>query len=351
MKHRDAMTTAICKEINRRAKEVTWPVESIYFGGGSPSVLSQNQLGQIFNVLSEYFDLSKTKEITLESNPDDHNPNQLEFWKSLGINRLSIGIQSFVDRDLKFMNRAHNAQHALTCVELARKAGFDALTIDLIYGIPNQSMSEWQQNVQYAIDLGVEHISAYCLTVESKTVLAHQVEKGVVSEKSDEIIEAEYLYLHQTLEADGYEHYELSNFARPTKRAIHNANYWQGKPYVGFGPSAHSYDGKKLRQWNVSNNAVYIKGVEHLENTKDSEILDERELFNEKLMTGLRTSHGFSFDQFPLTLKASLQANIKNLSKAHQDTLLIESNTLKINPLNWLVSDAIIRELMVMDPI
>ena len=346
-KLRKPVIDALCLEIEMRQSEINEAPSTLYFGGGSPSILDSQQLNQIFRSLSNAFDLSELKEVTLESNPDDHSDEKLALWKSLGINRLSIGIQSFIDRDLKLMNRAHNAQDAQLCVQKARDAGFEKVTLDLIYGIPNQTSVEWRSNIQRAIDLNPQHISAYCLTVEEKTALHHQLVKGEISEKDDEIIEQEYLTLHHMLSKAGYEHYEISNFGKPAHLASHNANYWKGLAYIGFGPSAHSFDGAQKRSWNISNNAQYIKAVNSGGQFLDEETLSAEDRSNEQIMTGLRRSKGFDLEQLPKEHALWVQQNINKLDDQLKACIWQNERHVGIHPENWLLADAVIREIMI----
>ena len=347
IKHQDKLVEALCLEVSSRASELSDPISSIYFGGGSPSILTHENLKKISSQITKSFDTSQVLEITLESNPDDHSAENLMFWKSIGINRLSIGIQSFIDRDLKFMNRAHNANEAADCVAKAKNAGFEHLTIDLIYGIPNQTEIEWKSNVEQAIALRVDHISAYCLTVESKTALAHLVNSKKVTEKSEEEIESEYLLLHQLLERSGFDHYEISNFAKLGSKAIHNSNYWSGKPYLGFGPSAHSFDGNIKRSWNVSNNASYIKAIKEITSYSESEQLTDNERANEQIMTGLRRKNGVSIDGWTKSIISEFQQNLDQMPLALRERLLISETNVSIQPESWLMADAIIRDLII----
>ncbi len=346
-KLRKPVIDALCLEIEMRQSEINEAPSTLYFGGGSPSILDSQQLNQIFRSLSNAFDLSALEEVTLESNPDDHTEEKLNLWKSLGINRLSIGIQSFIDRDLSLMNRAHNAKDAELCVQKAREAGFEKVTIDLIYGIPNQSEEEWKSNIQRAIDLNPEHISAYCLTVEEKTALYHQMEKGEISEKDDEVIEQEYLTLQCMLSESGYVHYEISNFGKPEHLATHNANYWKGLAYIGFGPSAHSFDGANKRSWNISNNAQYIKAVNSGGQFLDEEILRPEDRSNEQIMTGLRRSTGFDLDQFPKEHALMVQQNINAMDDQLKACIWQNESHVGIHPEKWLLADAVIREIMI----
>lgn len=346
-KLRKPLIDAMCVEIKQRSHEIKEAPATLYFGGGSPSILNEEELAQIFETLSSSFDVSRLTEVTLESNPDDHSAEKLKLWQSLGVNRLSIGIQSFIDRDLTLMNRAHNAHEASNCVKNAREAGFEKVSIDLIYGIPNQSIDEWKNNIQRAIDLAPEHISAYCLTVEEKTVLHHQVAKNMVTEKDDETIEREFLVLHELLTKAGFEHYEISNFGKPEHMAAHNGNYWQGLEYVGFGPAAHSFDGATKRRWNVSNNPQYIKAISEGGRYWEDEILTDTDRTNEQLMTGLRRHQGIDLSTLPKNHQAVIAQNLQQLNGDLKSCLWQEGEQLGIKPENWLLADALIRELMI----
>lgn len=336
---RKPLVEAICKEIEARAGEVKSPIQTIYFGGGSPSILHEGELTLIIETLNASFDLDQVQEFTLESNPDDHTKEKLGTWKNLGVDRLSIGIQSFIDRDLKMMNRAHSSDEALQCVNNAREAGFKKLTIDLIFGIPGQSLDEWKQNVDTAISLNTEHLSAYALSVEERTALAHQVAKGIIAEKDDEQMEREYLFLHDRMLDAGFEHYEISNYSLPESGAVHNASYWSGEPYLGIGPSAHSFDGKNTRRWNVSNNPAYIKALNSDSEYFETEILSEQDRSNEQIMTGLRTAKGIETSVIANKSLISLPSEIRSM-------LAITESSVRIQPEHWLMSDAIIRELI-----
>ncbi len=344
---RSKLVRSLLQEIEQRSEELSGPVESVYFGGGSPSILSQEELASIFEKLHATFDLAQVKEVTLESNPDDHTEANLKHWRSLGIDRLSIGIQSFLARDLQMMNRAHNAAEAEECIRAAREAGFKSLTIDLIYGIPGQTMEQWQSNVQKAILLNPDHISAYCLTVEERTALHHLVTKGKITEKEDDTIEREYLFLHGKLEDGGWEHYEISNFGKSGKHALHNSNYWSGKAYLGIGPAAHSFDGVNKRRWNVSNNPAYIRALEKGEGYWEEEVLTDRDRSNELLMTGLRRSDGVDLSLLPDAHGKAILQSADSLQGPLGDALQHQRGRLSIEPSKWLLADAVIRELMI----
>lgn len=286
---------AMVKEIEMRSEELgDGELSSIYFGGGTPSILSSEELGLIIDAIHANFKINKSAEITLEANPDDITADKLRVWKNKGINRLSIGIQSFRNEDLVLMNRAHNASEAIQCVDLAREAGFKSISIDLIYGIPGLSDAAWTENVKKALSLNVEHISSYCLTIEKKTAFDHFIRKGEMEAPDDKSAASHYSILCDLLLRGGYRHYEVSNFCKPGDEAVHNSSYWTGKPYLGIGPSAHSFDGES-RSWNVSNNSVYIKNIRAGESVSESEILSLENRFNEYIMTSIRTAFGVDF--------------------------------------------------------
>ena len=291
------MIATICQEIALRADELKAEnIKSIYFGGGTPSLLTEQELGSILKQIKRLFTIEEGAEITLEANPDDISNEQLNAWKNAGINRLSIGIQSFRAEDLSWMNRAHSVEEAENAVRLAQAAGFTNLTVDLIYGLPNLSLEEWKNHVQKVIDMGVSHISAYCLTVEEKTALNKLVkEKKIIPANEDQQSDQFELLISMT-EAAGFEQYEISNFAKNGHYAIHNTNYWTGQMYLGVGPSAHSFDGES-RRWNVSNNRKYMESMGNDTSWFSNEKLSVNERWNELLLTGLRTNFGVSIDQ------------------------------------------------------
>lgn len=290
------MVAAIAKEIELQAAHayITEPVETIYLGGGTPSLLSYEQLQLLFTQIRQYFTVAPHAEITLEANPDDINSHQLNHWKAVGINRLSIGIQSFQEADLRWMNRAHTATQAVQCVTLAQQAGITNISIDLMYGLPGATHQQWLQNIEQAIALQVPHISAYALTVEEKTALHKMIEKGKISPVYDEQQAEQFHLLVDTLEGHGWEHYEISNFCQPGRHSQHNSNYWKGVHYLGFGPSAHSFNGIS-RQWNIANNALYITAIEKNQLPFEIEVLTPLQQLNEYIMTSLRTSQGIQF--------------------------------------------------------
>jgi oxygen-independent coproporphyrinogen-3 oxidase len=290
---KDDMIDAIIKEMSLHKSYLEGQtLETVYFGGGTPSLLSADELMRIWSALELHFPNQDLKEITLEANPDNLTPEYIKALKSTPINRLSIGIQSFHDHDLQYMNRAHNAKEADSAVKAAQDKGFENISIDLIYGTPTMNDKEWLDNINRAVALNVPHISSYALTVEPKTALAHAIEKGKSKEPDNAQTAAQFEQLMESLKEANYDHYEISNFAQPGKYALHNTNYWRGKHYLGLGPSAHSFN-TYSRQWNVANNPQYISGI--LKDGKvpfELEQLSFEDRFNEYIMTSLRTMWG-----------------------------------------------------------
>lgn len=287
---------ALLQEISLRKNYLQGQtIRTIYFGGGTPSLLHQDELRKILDALHEHFAIVPDAEVTLEANPDDLNPDNLKFWKSVGINRLSVGIQSFFEEDLIWMNRSHSAEQACESFNLICEAGFDNYSMDLIFGYPLLDMAKWEKNMARMIEAGVPHISCYGLTIEPKTVFHHQQMKGQWAGVDQDVQAVQYEMLMQTLTQRGYRHYEISNFALPGREAIHNTQYWKGDWYLGLGPSAHSFNGES-RQWNVSQNQQYILGMRKAEQVFDIEYLSERDQINEFMLTQLRMDTGIHLD-------------------------------------------------------
>lgn len=303
MRLKEPFVDALLRELALRKdffQEDKTPLQSIYFGGGTPSLLSIGELERIFEEIYRFFSIDSNAEITLEANPDDLDAEMLLGLRQTPINRLSIGVQSFSDQDLQWMNRAHAAKQSHSAIEHALAAGFDNLTCDLIYGAPVTSDAQWAENIQTLLDYGIPHISCYCLTVEPKTALDYLVKTGKSPAVEEEKASRQFIYLMDTLEEAGFEHYEISNFAKPGHYARHNTAYWTGAAYLGLGPGAHSFD-DNCRQWNLPNNARYVKGIAaatdwaSLEGTVfEREELSPRDQYNEYVMTGLRTQWGCS---------------------------------------------------------
>lgn len=298
--YRTEMISSMANELARREKYLEQkPIKTIYFGGGTPSILRKEEISELLNMVHSIFEVDPKAEISLEANPDDISVDSLRNWKELGINRLSIGLQSFKAADLEWMNRAHTVDESQNCVRLAQSEGFDNLTVDLIYGLPNLTMDEWINHVQTVIDFGVPHISAYCLTVEEKTVLHKMVAAGKIDSVSDDAQSEQFMVLLEMLEANGYAQYEISNFAKPGFESKHNGNYWKGEWYLGVGPSAHSFNGIS-RRWNVANNRKYLKAIAEETEYSEAEVLTPENQFNERILTGLRTTAGVDLNELAL---------------------------------------------------
>ncbi|MDR3095417.1 MAG: radical SAM family heme chaperone HemW [Bacteroidales bacterium] len=305
MKDQSAMLKAMLKEMAYRKDYLRLngesgkiPIDTLYFGGGTPSLLSIAELSMLLKGVQEFCIPSPTAEITLEANPDDLTENYLSALRNLGFNRLSIGVQSFCDEDLRLMNRRHTAQEAWQAVERAQRKGFDNINMDLIYGLPSMNLQRWQHNLDKALALNVPHLSAYHLTIEPQTVFGVRQRKGADFSVAEEDSAAQFELLTDACEKAGYEHYEISNFARPGCYSRHNTAYWRGIPYIGIGPSAHSCNGAS-RQWNVSNNHRYIALMDNPETEEwfEREILSPSEAFNDFILTGLRTQWGVEISQ------------------------------------------------------
>lgn len=335
-------------EIKDRACELAnQSIETIYFGGGTPSVLTENQLSKLFHTIQLNYNVDSIQELTLEANPEDINLKSLSIWKNLGINRLSIGLQSLSNVELQKMNRAHTADDSKKAVELSLQGGFDKITVDLIYGTPWKSDSEWTVELDWALNSGINHLSAYALTIEPKTLLFHLVNKKEIAPSSDEKVESQFFILQNKIQEFGWDAYEISNYCKPNHQAIHNSNYWTGKSYLGIGPAAHSYNGHQ-RRWNVANNASYVDAIENKKSYFEIEDLSIKNQLNEYIMTQLRTKKGLDIQHLLKTEPNWLKNN-----KSKLDTLLqnkhIELNSTHCCLTNSgkLISDYIISELMI----
>ena len=285
------MVTAMIKELELRAGYLeNQNIESIYFGGGTPSLLTNQEIERILNKINDLFMVNSDVEITLEANPDDLSKERLESLAASRINRLSIGIQSFFEEDLKYMNRAHTAQESIDCLKYATEL-FDNITIDLIYGVPNMSNERWRMNLNKAFSFNISHISSYALTVEEKTALDVLIKKGKLQNVDEELASEHFKILVDEAEKRGFVHYEVSNFGKEGYFSKHNTSYWRGKSYIGIGPSAHSFNGAS-RSWNIANNTKYLKAIEKGELPLEIEELSIEDRFNEAVMIGLRTIWG-----------------------------------------------------------
>ena len=310
LKNKSDLLRTIAAEIEMRRNYLKGErVDSIYFGGGTPSVMTSSEARMLLGSINRQFEVSSDAEVTLEANPDDLDLEKLNELRRLGFNRLSIGIQSFDEEVLQWMNRSHNATQALDAVAKAREAGFENLTVDMIYGIPGRDNQYWQSQMEQLLRLSVPHISAYALTVEKETMLDNWIRKGKTTAPDEDQAHEQFISLSESLTAAGYEHYELSNFARPGFRAVHNSAYWKSRPYLGVGPSAHSYDGNS-RQWNVSNNRLYHLAIESGELNSERETLSMADHLNEKVMTALRTSDGLNLNEVDQQFGAEFRQHI-----------------------------------------
>lgn len=350
------MTGSLIKEIELRRKTIESKVknkiaiissadekiQTIYFGGGTPSLLSADDISSIISAIKKNYNVSGEAEITLEANPDDIYSEKLKSWKSAGINRLSIGIQSFIERDLKWMNRAHNAEQASNSIQLSRQAGFENFSIDLIFGTPGLSDEEWEKNIQSLIDLEVPHVSAYALTVEPKTALQKMIKLKKKENINNEVQARQFQLLMGMMREAGYEHYEISNFAKPGFRSRHNSSYWRGEKYIGIGPSAHSYNGNE-RSWNVANNPAYIESLKQNQIATEKEILTPSQKLNEYVMTSLRTIEGMDLNFIAQNFSAQERNRIEKLleTTVEKENFLVQNSKIILTDKGKLFADGI----------
>lgn len=337
------MIAALIKEINLSSlslindeseKEI---IETIYFGGGTPSLLGNDDLNNLLSAIKNNYTISEEAEITIEANPDDITKEKLSHWKDKGINRVSIGIQSFKQKDLEWMNRAHNNKQALKSISLAKDNGFNNFSVDLIYGTSGLSDEEWQLNVEQAINSNAPHIAAYALTVEPNTALQKMIALRKKKDVDTDQQTRQFLLLMKWLKAAGYEHYEISNFAKPGYRSRHNSSYWKGTKYIGIGPSAHSYDGKS-RKWNIANNGLYIQSIKNNIIPFEEERLTDTHKLNEYIMTSLRTIEGLDLNfvekKFSINERNKIESSATNylerklVIRVHQNFVLTDEGKL-----------------------
>lgn len=349
---KDDLLLALQKEITLRKDELTEKkLSSLYFGGGTPSVLSSMELEKIIDTISKYYHFENDIEITIEVNPDDLSPSFIKYLSSSVFNRLSIGVQSFFDEDLKMMNRAHNAQQADTAIKRVQDVGLENISIDLMYGSPTSNEMIWKENLQKTIDLQVPHISSYALTVEPNTALNQWIKAKKIQKPDENRQNEDFYWMTQFLKSKGFEHYEISNFAKPNSYSKHNSAYWQGKPYLGLGPSAHSFDGDKKRSWNVANNTKYIKNLMSGILPSETENLSEYDRYNETIMLGLRTKWGVDLEKMKTNFSEFIleKFNQNTHSKIKNNHLIIEDGYLKIPENNWFMADGIASDLFLVE--
>lgn len=347
LRTKEPVLSAMRKELAARIGELKGAaVGSIYFGGGTPGMLAPEELGMLIGDARELAMVEPGAEITLEANPDDVTGAALAAWQKLGINRVSLGIQSFRDDRLRWMNRSHDAARSLAAIRLLAQSGLPSWTIDLIYGLPGMDIAEWDEQLTTALDHGMPHLSAYCLTVEPQTALAHQVKKAWLALPDDEAQAAQFRHLMARMPAAGLVQYEISNFGRPGHFAKHNTNYWQGVPYLGIGPSAHSFNGPH-RRWNVANNRRYVHGVEQGGRFWEEERLTSAQRINERVLTGLRTAWGVDVAALG---PAFLRENRKVIDRyLAQKDLALRDGHLTLTEQGRLFADRIASDLFITD--
>lgn len=345
------MVEAICAELVLRKSEENWQGElhTVYLGGGTPSLLEPVELTLLFDTIRQHYTIRSGAEITLEANPEDLTPGQLAAFVTTGINRLSLGVQSFDANDLTWMNRAHSPEQARACVQLARNAGIDQVSIDLIFGLPGSDLPTWQQQLEAGIALAPDHFSLYALSIEQPSVVKHWVEKGAVDLPDDEVVTQQFVHAHTRLAALGYQHYELSSFARPGSEAQHNGAYWEGLPYLGLGPSAHSFDGQR-RSWNIAHNVQYMQALAQGNlPTEAGEVLSDVNRCNEYMMTQLRLATGLDTsamkDRFGYDLVQQHQPKFDQWIQ--MGWMWQTENRVGFHPRGWLLSDNLVAELFV----
>lgn len=350
MKKKDEMVLALAKELIMRAGEFENEiVETIYFGGGTPSVLDISELKLLIYTVYQNYNVAENPEITLEANPDDLSKDRILELAKNRVNRLSIGIQSFFDDDLKLMNRAHNANEAKACLDEATKH-FDNISIDLIYGIPGLSNARWKQNIETVLSLDIPHISSYALTVEPKTALKKLIQTGKIAEPNDEVAQAQFQILVDLLQTNGFIHYELSNFGKPNYFSKNNSAYWLGKKYLGIGPSAHSYNGVS-RSWNVANNSLYLKSIQENQLPNEVEILSLNDRYNEYIMTGLRTIWGVDLNRIENEFGTTTLTYLKKQAQKFLDDglIVIDDSILKTTAKGKFLTDGMASDLFLIN--
>jgi len=347
MKNKEKILVSIKKEIELRDFELgEGCLESIYFGGGSPSLLDADEIESLIIKVEEKFSFSSKTEITLEINPDDVTKEYLEAIKSIGVNRLSIGVQSFLDKDLLLMNRIHNSKQSIDSLEIVSKI-FDNYSLDLIYGIPGSTIEDWDSNIIKALEFKPKHFSCYALTIEPKTVLSNRVKNKKIVLPDDDAIKKQFDHVISVLGQKNYLHYEVSNFAKPSYMSINNRNYWLRKPYLGIGPSAHSFDGKSKRSWNISNNNLYLKSIKEGILPLEDEELSIRESYNEYIMLGLRTFSGVSIRKIENDFGSDYLVYFQKESKKYLKSKLLiwDEDVIKISSKGKFLSDRIASDL------
>lgn len=343
----EEMVTAMVHELELQQSFLSGPVETVYFGGGTPSILTSNQLGKVIETARSRFDILPDAEITLEANPDDLSRNKLQELRHLGVNRLSIGIQSFRNEVLAFLHRAHNAESAIRCLDESREAGFSNISLDLIYGIPGLGLNEWEATLQEALRFQPAHLSMYALTIEERTVFGNWAKRRKLIPTEEETVARQFELMQDVLEGAGYDHYEISNFCLPGRHSRHNSSYWLQQAYLGIGPSAHSYDGTR-RYSNISNNARYVKAIGQNQIPAETELLSRENKINEYILTRLRTRWGCDLDWLRRELQDDLLIRHGERIAKYVDMglLTIQDNVLQLSRKGRLLADQITEDLL-----
>ena len=349
LKNKEKVIEGIIEEIRHRKKDFKLNFSSLYFGGGTPSVLNKKELSQIIEAIKEEIKFEKLKEITIEINPEDISVLKLEQYNELGFNRLSIGVQSMNDKFLKWMNRAHSKNQIIQSIKDCKIVGFNNLSLDFIYGFPSHFNRDYKAELLELISLEPTHVSCYHLTIENGTYFGHLKKKNKLTEIEEEKSEEEFLWISDTLKKANFDHYEISNFSKKGFNSFHNSNYWKQRPYIGIGPSAHSFSAKK-RRWNISNNTIYVKNIKSNKSYFEEENLSRVDIFNEKIMLGLRTDKGVKINEVSNYLTKKQKTSFeKKLEKLIEDGLVIIKGESIIMPQNkWLMSEYVSREFFIL---
>ncbi len=343
------MLKSMLKEIKERKKYLNRKkISSIYFGGGTPSILSISEIKNLLKTIFKNYPVNKDAEITIECNPDDMSATKISAYKKIGVNRLSIGVQSFNDSDLKFMNRSHDSKQAIESIKLSKKIGFKNITIDLIYGLPNQTLKAWENNLETIFNLDIQHFSAYSLTIEEKTALYHLIKKEKIELLTEKEIISQFKLLQIKAKEMGFVHYEISNFGKEKFFSKHNSSYWKSNHYIGIGPSAHSYNGNS-RRWNISSNKKYISNVSSNSNYFEQEELSVAQQYNEYVFTSLRTMWGASTKNIQQTYGDEIQAYfLQEIKKWEAKKYVIcKSNIYTLTSQGKIFADAIASDLFI----
>jgi oxygen-independent coproporphyrinogen-3 oxidase len=345
LKNTDSLVKSILKEIELQKDYLNGEsISTIYFGGGTPSLLSSSDIEQILDKIRFFHSVEKGSEITLEANPEDLSIEKLTELRAIGINRLSLGTQSFIDSELKWINRMHTAKQATEAIQNAQKLGFDNISIDLIFGLPDQTKEDWQFNLDAALKLNVQHISSYGLTIENKTVLSNRVKKGLQKQPDDALATEFFKMNMRILPENGFEHYEISNFAKEGFISRHNSSYWRGIAYLGLGPSAHSFNGNS-RKWNVRSNAAYVSNISDGKSFFEMEELTETNRLNEQIMIGLRTKWGIQKPKMETIRSGSWNRLKSNLIYEEGQLFIIDDTSVRLSESGKLVADRLASNL------